>query len=761
MATAAPRGLEIRVYQVGFGDCFLLSFAYAAGERHVLIDFGSMGLPDGAADDQMRRIADDIAARTGGKLHAVVATHRHRDHIGGFATTKKKDGPGDIIRGLRPDVVVQPWTEDPKAARDAAKPTATVQRSRSAMHLRSLDDMAKVAELVVRTAGRLEGALGVRGARGLAFIGEDNLPNLSAVRNLQDIAPERRYVHFGSRSGLERLLPGVRVHVLGPPTLEQTDTIRKQRREDQDEFWHFWRRQAVVSGGLARGDGGGVLFPDAVLRGTTPRWARWFQRKALEVHGESLFELVRILDKAMNNTSVILLFEVGDQRLLFRGDAQIENWAYALSQDKVRALLRGVTVYKVGHHGSLNATPKESLWPLFARRSPARGSGRLTTLLSTLGGQHGEQNEVPRQKLVDELDARSDLFTTEKLAAGGFKPADASHPLNLTFRKSYAQPTNCRVGVTEMFTTQTAIVTFYVINYCNAANPEPVLNFANDIAYKVALHEIGHTVGLGDLNPAQCSDLVPGQTIMNVPCAPGDPQNMMPAEPTPCDKNTLKDEIYSAAGSGCGGGDVGVCRQSPVLSRCMRDPICCPSPIVFDLLGDGYNLTSVEAGVAFDLDADGQPDQCAWSAAGEDEVWLALDRNENSMIDDGSELFGDHTPQPFSDMPNGFLALAVFDTPQNGGDGDGWITPRDAIYSHLRLWHDADHDGISTGAELNQLADAGVSAISLRYRELRLLDENGNWFRFRARVLLSRRPTAARWAYDVYLGVAPQTPLGN
>ena len=108
----SPKGVSIRTYNVGFGDCFLLSFDYGGAERHVLIDFGSTGFPPGVPEDRMMQIANDIRERTKRKLHAVVATHRHKDHISGFATKGGK-GTGDIIAALEPNIVVQPWTEDP------------------------------------------------------------------------------------------------------------------------------------------------------------------------------------------------------------------------------------------------------------------------------------------------------------------------------------------------------------------------------------------------------------------------------------------------------------------------------------------------------------------------------------------------------------------------------------------------------------------------------------------------------------------------
>src|SRR5215469_18921955 len=113
---ASPTSLTLRMYNVGFGDCFLLTFHYtkaqrddAKAERHVLVDFGSAAAPRYAAKDYMRRIAQDIRQQTRGKLHIVVATHRHRDHISGFATDG--EGTGKLIAGCDPDHVILPWTE--------------------------------------------------------------------------------------------------------------------------------------------------------------------------------------------------------------------------------------------------------------------------------------------------------------------------------------------------------------------------------------------------------------------------------------------------------------------------------------------------------------------------------------------------------------------------------------------------------------------------------------------------------------------------
>jgi len=224
------------------------------------------------------------------------------------------------------------------------------------------------------------------------------------------------YVHFGKSSRLEEVLPGVKVSVLGPPTLEQSQGIRSERSKDPDEFWQLTRLDTPAFATPPRMR----LFENAEVE-DNPIYARWFREQAAKVHAESLLSLVRILDDAMNNTSVILLFEVGGNLLLFPGDAQIENWSFALKHEEVQERLKAVSVYKVGHHGSLNATPKTSLWPLFRFKNEKEGEGRLCTLLSTMEGKHGSvqsHTEVPRETLLNELKTESNLTATNTYKEG-------------------------------------------------------------------------------------------------------------------------------------------------------------------------------------------------------------------------------------------------------------------------------------------------------------------------------------------------------
>jgi L-ascorbate metabolism protein UlaG (beta-lactamase superfamily) len=415
VSAPAPKNVRVRAYDVGFGDSFLLSFEYGKAledgrsKRHMLIDFGSVRWPK-PKHATYSEIADDIAEQTEEQLDVVVLTHRHRDHLGGYGDKKA----AAKIAALKPRLVIRPWTEDPKLAADAKGPAGVGATSRR--FAANLHEGQKFAEDIHRS---LHGQRGFQGT--LAAEAEHQIPNHDAIDALDALARNAalggRYLYAGQESGIEEAIPGIGVKVLGPPTPDQWPEVTGER-DDDPEFWI--RRRGLLNHMLSEAKKGEPVQGRGIVDAgekAPPGPARWLIERMRSQQTHSLMRLVETLEDAMNNTSVILLFEVGNRRLLFPGDAQVENWSYVLKSDKAGKLgdkLPDVDLYKVGHHGSRNATPRSLV------KTWEEQKRKLTSVVSTLPDVFGksEATAVPRITLMAALSKLGTLERTDELPSG-------------------------------------------------------------------------------------------------------------------------------------------------------------------------------------------------------------------------------------------------------------------------------------------------------------------------------------------------------
>jgi hypothetical protein len=313
---------------------------------------------------------------------------------------------------------------------------------------------------------------------------------------------------------------------------------------------------------------------------------------------------------------------------------------------------------------------------------------------------------------------------------------------------------------------------------------DAVKNLSHDWIAAIIAHEIGHALGLTNSENEDCINSImqghlPGgcePIVKAINAQDVDAARKHATDRLHCDVQSQPTVIPNPEQTPGGGGGGLICQYDDTgCEDCVPDdglawqncrnleaqwfgnPYCrCSdaSPILVDVLGNGFALTNRAGGVMFDLNNDGTKNQIPWTTALTDDGWLCLDRDGNGTIDGGSELFGNYTLQPeppAGEERNGFLALAEFDKTPHGGNGDGLITEADTVFSSLRLWQDVNHNGFSEPAELLRLETVRINVLELEYKTSKHTDQFGNQFRYRAKVKDTNDAKTGRWAWDVFL----------
>lgn len=401
--------IRLRMYNVGFGDCFLLRIPTDDGERRMLVDCGyhSQGKGEFSDVELVRQIKKDL---DGEPLDVVVATHRHQDHISGFGETA-------LWKDIAVDEVWLPFTADPHAANDEPALRVWHGLMESVHGLFGDDDKltpTAVSALSARDEKEREAAeFMLWNARGNA----PGIENLLTGMKRADGRPSRRRFLPESRKKYPtqfttRALPGVKIHVLGPPV---DPAFRKNKKVPEN--WAF-------GGGTGTaGDPIDSLFPaewrvpPERLAGRKPFMDSTLQM--IRLFNDDLLFAATALEGFINGESLVLVLEIGKARLLFPGDAEVGAWTTILENDAALAIASSATFVKVGHHGSHNATPI-----VFVREHL---SNAVPAIISTQEGEGKFRNGIPLEELLDTMAARKMPYarSDDPTAAEGIFEASA------------------------------------------------------------------------------------------------------------------------------------------------------------------------------------------------------------------------------------------------------------------------------------------------------------------------------------------------
>jgi beta-lactamase superfamily II metal-dependent hydrolase len=429
--SGASGGIRVRMYRIGFGDFFLLTVPGKNGPAHILIDCGVHAANIGTIDACIQ----DMKKETGNRLALVILTHYHADHMSGFASnyddfTEFDVGAVWITNRLDPT--------SQKHSKFMAQLTSVAQQLRLQLGART-DDAA------VEAQHKVENALGVSGKNG------DGGSNAKALRLLQSGFKNKPPVYY-YQGGDEPTLPGelqgmITAEVLGPSPIDSGGEFSASDNKKEQYLASLGENGVPDASHLEPFDGGkwkaavadypsdtfdefdtGIFGRDHIKKRDG---ASQLESTLAGMQPDALAAAADKLDGTLNNQSLVVLFTCQSKKLLFVGDAQWGNWAYWLYgkavtgsdpgiSSRARDILGSIDFYKVGHHGSTNATPIPAVGAL---------NKDCASMCSTATGAYGspaKKTEVPRTALMEALESKTGnrLVRSDWVAAGHEKPDD-------------------------------------------------------------------------------------------------------------------------------------------------------------------------------------------------------------------------------------------------------------------------------------------------------------------------------------------------
>ncbi|WP_440639801.1 MBL fold metallo-hydrolase [Bradyrhizobium sp. PUT101] len=414
------KGLRVRMYRVGFGDFFLLSVPADGGRsEHILIDCGVHSQDLGSIRDAVEQMAEECGSR----LALIIMTYRHADHISGFASCS------DIFSKFTVDRVWMPWFEDPKnGAAMAFQASLTAMAGQLSMRLaaRADDSSLMLKDMVDNITGGFAAAGGV----------SKNQKALDVLHGGFKNQADHNYYKAGDQPVLPKVLSdaGLSATILGPPidpklisqmTKKSQQYLMGETETDDEPVRPFARAFYTDKSGYPL-DAFKIYDDQAIVRLVN------------DAQPDVLAARAKAADNTLNNQSLVVLFNFQGRHLLFAGDAQWGNWenflyggAYGTPGHteltvQATSILNKIDFYKVGHHGSANATPKDAV---AAMRMGCVG------MCST---QIHAYNEVPREPLLEALRGRMNgqLARSDQVDTQEYKAEKTAGSLPKAFKRS-------------------------------------------------------------------------------------------------------------------------------------------------------------------------------------------------------------------------------------------------------------------------------------------------------------------------------------